>query len=175
MDNTQVSPNVARNRPGATQETNAPGAPPEKARPNEVWRHPGSGQTAILQWDPLYGSAQHAAFQRVGFEYLRDAKPEEVTSLEAASISAENSKLRNNASVEDVKNVLARVQALEAENERLKAAQTATPTETELAGEKAKQAATQKTEERGTDNSGDVASSGGVNATVSEADKKGSK
>lgn len=164
----EVPTTVARNRPGSTQETNAPGALPEPPRPKQVWRHPASGEEVILQWDPLYGSVQHAAFARVGFEYVRDAKPEEVTTLEQASIDAENSKLKDNASREDVKNVVARVQAVEAENARLKAQlnRTSAPDATEISGEHAKEEAIRNTEARGAGNTGDVEASGGVNATT---------
>lgn len=166
MDNTSTPRTVPRQ--AKVRETTGADKRVDQARPPEVWVHPESGNTAVLQWDPITGSAQHAAFERVGFVFDHVAEPKEVTTLETASIDHENAKLRNNASVEDVKNVMARVSAVEAENDRLKAQLNgANPrTETEVSQEHAKDEAVAKTDERGTDNSGDVADNGGVNADV---------
>lgn len=163
MDNTPVPRSVPRQ--SMVRETVGPTAEVDASRPPEVWVHPPSGNTAILQWDPIMGSAQHNAFERVGFVFDHVAKPEEVKTLETASIDKENQTLRGNASIEDVKNVMARVQAVEAENAKLKEQLGGKPqTATEVSQEHAKDEAVAKTEERGTDNSGSQTDLGGVNA-----------
>jgi hypothetical protein len=46
-----------------------------------VYRHPESGQEAIVQYDPLFGNTQANAFERLGFEYVREATPEDIKTV----------------------------------------------------------------------------------------------
>lgn len=52
-----------------------------KHAPAGLWRHPQSGQEAIVQEDPLFGNAQAQAFLQTEFEYIRPAEPGEVKTL----------------------------------------------------------------------------------------------
>ena len=46
-----------------------------------VYRHPESGQEAIVQSDPLWGNTQAQAFARLGFKFVREATADEVKTL----------------------------------------------------------------------------------------------
>lgn len=53
-----------------------------KVAPAGLWRHPESGQEAIVQeGDPLFGNAQAQAFLQTGFKFVREARPDEIHSL----------------------------------------------------------------------------------------------
>lgn len=60
-----------------------------------LYRHPESGQEAIVQTDPLFGNAQANAFIRLGFRWVRDAKPEEIHSLPELLQEQENKSASN--------------------------------------------------------------------------------
>lgn len=45
-----------------------------------LYRHP-NGQEAIVQYDPLFGNAQANAFERLGYVFVREARPEEVKTI----------------------------------------------------------------------------------------------
>lgn len=83
-----------------------------------VYRHPETGREVIVQDDPLYGNAQAQGFVRVGFKFVREAKPEEITTL--PELAADSRK----AGESDVKGLSARLDKLEEvadENKSLKA------------------------------------------------------
>lgn len=106
---------TANDKPGETAEvSDLPQAPAG------VYQH-ANGQTAIIQTDPLLGDGQAQAFMRAGFEFVREADPSEISTLETASIDHANKVTANKADADDVKGLLARVNAIEAENSRLKA------------------------------------------------------
>ncbi len=153
--------NLKEQRPGATQEKTL--SPTGKAG---VYRHRESGQEAIALWDPLLGNTQAEALMRVGFEYVRDAEDDEIKNLVTPSLQANKDQNLVKSNEDEVKGILARLNAVEAENARLREQRDKPTSQTELSQEMAKSAAVQKVAERGTDNSGDVASSGGVNAPL---------
>jgi hypothetical protein len=82
-----------------------------------LYRHPDSGQEAIVLDDPLWGNTQAQAFTRMGYEFVREAKEGEIKTL--PELQREN----RDATSSDVKGLMARVDALEGvkgENEDLK-------------------------------------------------------
>lgn len=53
-----------------------------KTAPAGLYRHPESGQEAIVQeGDPLFGNAQAQAFLQTGFKFVRPAEPGEIHTL----------------------------------------------------------------------------------------------
>lgn len=89
-----------------------------------VYRHKESGEEAILTVDPLLGDAMVRAFERAGFEYLREVQPGEVVyAVPSHSGPSEGA----NATLGDVKGLQARLDAIEAENKRLREALEAAP------------------------------------------------
>lgn len=98
----------------------------------------------ITQHDALLGDGQSRAAERSGFVYVRDVEPGEVKTLGMASAQQGKS--------EDLKGVLARLNALEAENATLKnqvTSGTAVPgTEPVVGSDATKQAAADKTAEQ---------------------------
>lgn len=46
-----------------------------------VYRHPESGQVAIVQSDPLWGNTQAQGFARLGFKFEREAREDEIKTL----------------------------------------------------------------------------------------------
>lgn len=143
-----------------------------------VYRHPKSGAEAIAQWDPLLGNTQAEALLRVGFEFVRDVEEGDIKSLVTASLQQDKDKAPISDNTDEVKGILARLNAAEAELAKKKESEQKEETQTELSQEKAKVAAFEKTAERGPDNSGDVLPSGGVNSSVeplAKTSKKGSK
>ena len=72
-----------------------------------VYRHPESGQEAIVQSDPLWGNTQAQAFARLGFKFVREAKQSEIHSLPEMAMEARSADADTN------KGMLARLNALE--------------------------------------------------------------
>jgi len=72
-----------------------------------VYKHPESGQTAIVQSDPLFGNAQAQAFARLGFKFEREAREDEITSL--PELAAESRKAEEG----NLKGLSARLDKLE--------------------------------------------------------------
>lgn len=81
-----------------------------------VYRHPESGQEAIVQSDPLWGNTQAQAFARLGFKFVREANEDEIKTL--PEIAADSRKAEEG----NLKGISARLDALEnvaAENKDL--------------------------------------------------------
>src|SRR4051794_5912502 len=88
--------------------------------PGGLYRHPQSGAEVVTLSDPLYGDTQSEAFVRLGFERVGDAPEGYVKSVVAPSEAWEDRPKANKADADDMKGLLARVNAVEAENARLK-------------------------------------------------------
>lgn len=134
-----------------------------------VYRHPQSGQEIIALDDPITGDAQARGYVRAGFEWVRDVKEGEITSvgLTPSEEFAKQPERKLETSADDLKGIQARLNALEAENAKLREASNASPaTATELSQEEAKKAATEKTEERLNDEAS------GVNASTEPSNDK---
>lgn len=106
----------------------APGQSTEKVNSTTgeagVYRHPVSGEEIITLYDPLYGNAQSEAAIRVGFVRVRDTKEGDIQVLGAASVAFENRPQAGQTATDDaIKGLLARVNAVEAENAQLREAQ----------------------------------------------------
>lgn len=83
-----------------------------------LYRHPISGAEVITLSDPLYGDAQSEAALRVGFVRVRDTQPGEVVQINLVQeVTAAKSGV---GASDDMKGLLARMNALEAENAALK-------------------------------------------------------
>lgn len=134
-----------------------------------VYRHPASGEEIIALDDPITGDAQARGYVRAGFEWVRDVKDGEVKSVGIPSQDFSNQPARKlETSADDLKGIQARLNALEAENAKLREASNSSPaTVTELSQEQAKKAAEEKTGER---LSGSEV--GGVNATTEPTKEK---
>lgn len=150
---------LKRSAPGETQEdtnslTGAAG----------LYRHPGSGAELITLHDPLLGDAQSEAAIRVGFKRVRDAKPEEVKVLAIASLDAESERAKVNDNSDAVKGITARLNALEAENAKLREQASKSPTSVEMSQAEGLREADEQTARRGTDNTPTSAGVGGVNS-----------
>jgi hypothetical protein len=119
--------------------------------PGGLYRHPVTGIELITQTDPLFGDPQSRAAERVGFEYVGPAPEGSIKTIVTASESHEEQPARAvEAQTAYNKGVEARLNALEAENSRLKAeaaSGSAVPgTEPVKGAEAAKQAAADRTE-----------------------------
>lgn len=130
MDNSQLADKLKASAPGQTAEgtnsiTDVAG----------LYRHPVSGAEIITLYDPLYGDAQSEAVIRVGFERVSDAPEGSIHYVGMVP----DSPAAGTGSSDALKGVMARLNALEAENTALKAdaatpaptADTAAPVETQ--------------------------------------------
>lgn len=72
-----------------------------------VYRHPESGQEAIVQSDPLWGNTQAQAFARLGFKFVREAKEGEIKTLPELAMDTRK------AEEDSLKGLSARLGALE--------------------------------------------------------------
>lgn len=94
-----------------------------------VYRHPESGQEAIVQSDPLWGNTMAQGFARLGFKFVREAKAGEIKTLpeiaaEARSAEADTLKgitARLNEMDTKVSTTLEENKSLTAEVEELRA------------------------------------------------------
>lgn len=86
-------------------------------KPAGLYRHKESGEEIHLTVDPLLGDGQARAFERAGFEFIRDSKPGEVVYFQPSYLTQEDAK--GTASAADLKGVQARQDQLEATNEKL--------------------------------------------------------
>lgn len=81
-----ASQDVANKRAGSSSETNGFGQNEQPQRPGGLYRLKNKdGEVVdeqIIKTHPLFGDGQAAAFERVGYEYVREAKPGEVKELE---------------------------------------------------------------------------------------------
>lgn len=115
--------------------------------PEGLYRHP-NGAELITQNDPLLGDAQGRAAERLGFVYVGPAPEGAVKTLGAPSeVHAAQPERKLEGQSEELKGVLARLNALEAENARLKAA----PGPEVVGAEETKQAAADKVEQTSED------------------------
>lgn len=151
---------LKRSKPGETQEETQ-----SLTGQAGLYRHPGSGEELITLYDPLTGDAQSEAAIRVGFERVRDAKPEEVKVLATASLQNETDKAAYSDNTDAIKGIQARLNANEAEtaqlreeNERLKSGLP----QTDLSQAAAVEEADAQTAARGTDNTGALATDSNV-------------
>lgn len=53
-----------------------------------LYRHPESGEEAIVQSDPLWGNTQAQAFARLGFKFVREATEGEIKTLPEIAMDA---------------------------------------------------------------------------------------
>lgn len=127
-----------------------------------LYRHPQTGKEAITLEDPLYGNAQSEAFVRVGFERIRDAKPEEIKNLSGLAIEARKGSARTEMSEED-RTRIDRIEnrQLQDENEKLK--------------KQLEEAADTKTDEKAKEDKTSEQSSETKAKTDTKDDKKGTK
>ena len=75
-----------------------------------LYRHPESGQEAIVQSDPLWGNTQAQAFARLGFKFVREATADEVKTLPELAMDSRKADEGN------LKGLSARLDALEDAN-----------------------------------------------------------
>lgn len=104
---------LKKSKPGETQEdTNS------TTGLAGLYRHP-NGEELITLYDPLYGDAQSEAAIRVGFEFVREAKPEEiktiVTGTQSDVANQTAATVNGGVSLDDLKGIQARISAVEAE------------------------------------------------------------
>jgi hypothetical protein len=108
---------LKRSRPGATAETTDGKFAGVRGG---LWRHPQSGEEAVTTDDPLYGNTMSQAFARLGFERVGD-EPKGYRK-EAVVPSLQD---KNSGENEQLKGILSRLNALEAENAQLRAEKSA--------------------------------------------------
>lgn len=106
---------LAASTGGSTAETNGMGGQEKPFNQAGVYEHPKSGERIIAKAHPLFGNAQADAMVRLGFEWVREATPDELKEQVFLPRPADNG------SADDIKGVLARLQLLENENTALKA------------------------------------------------------
>lgn len=167
MAESTMTEKLKRSKPGETQEdTNS------LTGPAGVYVHPGSGEELIVRYDPLLGNTQAEAAIRVGFVWKRDVKPDEVKELATPSLQHAADEGARTGESGAMKGVQSRLDALEAENARLRAAQPP-QTQTELSQAEAIAAADKQTADRGTDNAGAVTTSPNIVGGVGDAGNVG--
>lgn len=117
---------LAASKAGETAESNGFGGQERPLRPAGLYRlKDDDGNVVdeqIVKSHPKFGDSQAAAFERVGYKFVRAAKPGEVKEIEvdAAYLATEN-KQGGQDSSESLKGIQARLSALEKENADLKA------------------------------------------------------
>jgi hypothetical protein len=157
-DNELTAGTTVRPRQGVGQmaevsgNTGLVGGTPTRRRAG-LYRHPKSGAELVTLEDPLYGDAQSRAAERTGFEYVGPAPEGYVKVLGAPSLDhAEKPDRAVEAQTAYNKGVEARLNALEAENARLRSqAESGNPvpgTEPVKGADETKQAAADKTEKQ---------------------------
>lgn len=124
---------LAASKAGETAETNGFGSQERPLRPAGVYQLKNKAgevvSTIIVKNHPKFGDGQAAAAQRVGYEFVREARKDEVKEIEvdAKYLSTEN-KAGGQDSDETMKGIQARLTALEKENADLKAGKAAEET-----------------------------------------------
>jgi hypothetical protein len=113
MQPTDLSAKLKSSAPGQTaEETNS------ATSVAGLYRHPLSGQEVITLSDPLYGDAQSEAALRVGYVRIRDVQPEEIVQINlVGEVNAARGGVNGS---DELKGILARLNAVEAENAQLK-------------------------------------------------------
>lgn len=96
---------------GSTAETNGMGSSERGFRPSGVYQlKDESGKVvseAIVLGHPLFGDAQAAAFERVGYKFVRPATPDEIKTLKVEPVAQDAHR------ADDIKGILARLDAAE--------------------------------------------------------------
>lgn len=130
-----------------------------------VYQHPETKEEIIALTDPITGDAQARGYVRAGFVWVRDVKPGEVkeVGLPASEDFASQPERKLESDTDMLKGLRARLAQLEAAEQKRAEADRQESTPTTESQEHAKEAAEQKVEERTTENTGDVETSGGVN------------
>lgn len=124
---------LAASKAGETAESNGFGGQERPLRPAGLYRlKDDDGNVVdeqIVKSHPKFGDSQAAAFERVGYKFVRAAKPGEVKEIEvdAAYLATENKQGGQDTS-ESMKGIQARLSALEKENADLKAGKAAEDT-----------------------------------------------
>lgn len=116
---------------GETAESNGFGSQERPLRPAGLYRLKNdAGETVdelIVKVHPKFGDSQAAAVERVGYKFVRAAKPDEVKQIEVDALQLATEDKRGETS-DDLKGIKARLTLLEKENADLKAGQTAEQT-----------------------------------------------
>lgn len=109
---------LAASKPGETAETNGFGSQERPLRPAGLYQLKNKAgevvSTVIVKSHAKFGDGQAAAAERVGYEYVRPARPDEIKEIEIEVNPATPSS-------DEQKGILARLNALEKENADLKA------------------------------------------------------
>ena len=139
---------------GETAETNGFGSQERPLRPSGVYELKNDdGEVVdrlIVKTHPKFGDSQAAAVERVGYRFVREAKPEEVKTIEVDAKQLATEDNRGETS-DDLKGIKARLTLLEKENADLKAAASAEETKGAADGgtkADAKEAASKEAEAR---------------------------
>lgn len=69
---------LAASKAGNTAESNGFGAQERPVRPGGLYRHKENGDEIIVKTHPKFGDSQASAAERVGYEFVREAKKEEL-------------------------------------------------------------------------------------------------
>lgn len=142
---------LAASKAGETAETNGFGSQERPLRPAGVYQLKNKAgevvSTIIVKNHPKFGDGQAAAAQRVGYEYVRPARKDEVKEIEVDSKQLATEDKAGNVTQDDLKGLQARLNALEKENADLKAGKTAEDTKGAADGEVKAQAKADAKEE----------------------------
>lgn len=69
---------LQNSKAGATAESNGFGGAERAVRPGGLYRHKENGDEIIVKTHPKFGDSQASAAERVGYEFVRPAKKEEL-------------------------------------------------------------------------------------------------
>lgn len=110
---------LAASKGGSTAETNGMGAAERGFRPDGVYQLKDEDGNVVSQIivknHPLFGDAQAAAAERVGYRFLRPAEEGDIVTIKVGPSKQETDKS------DDIKGILARLDASEKRNEELEA------------------------------------------------------
>lgn len=117
---------------GETLETNGFGSQERPLRPSGVYELKNEDgevvDTIIVKTHPKFGDSQASAVERVGYRFVREAKKDEVKTIEVDAKQLATEDKAGNVSQDDLKGLQARLNALEKENDDLKAGKKAEDT-----------------------------------------------
>ena len=154
---------LAASKAGETAETNGFGSQERPLRPAGLYQLKNKAgevvSTIIVKNHPKFGDGQAAAAQRVGYEFVREARKDEIKEIEVDAKHLATEDKAGAVTQDDLKGALARINALEKENADLKAGKTAEETKGAAdndvkadAKQKAKDEAEKQLENRGQGN-----------------------
>ena len=116
---------LAASKAGETLETNGFGSQERPLRPSGVYELKNEDgkvvDTIIVKTHPKFGDSQAAAVERVGYRYVREARKDEVKTIEVDVKQLSTEDKAGNVTQDDLKGLQARLNALEKENADLKA------------------------------------------------------